>query len=99
MGEMRNGSYGTGGERWMGMFGGRRIVAGFAAFLALMWVCTLVSKVVYTSKLPQVQAGEAEKKKIEHIVESDGMGWLWVWNGFGCGMGKQGVEEWRKWNG
>ncbi len=73
MGEMRNGSYGTGGERWMGMFGGRRIVAGFAAFLALMWVCTLVSKVVYTSKLPQVQAGEAEKKKIEHIVESDGI--------------------------
>lgn len=73
MGLMRDGFYGTDGERETGMFGGRRIAAGFLVFLALMWVCTLVSKVVYTSKLPQVQAGEAERKKIEHTVESDGI--------------------------
>jgi len=51
----------------------RKTVAGFAAFLALMWVCTLVSKTIYASGLPQVQAAAAEKKKIEHTVESDGI--------------------------
>lgn len=62
------------GSSWGGLFRGRRkTVAGFVFFLVLMWVCTLVSKVIYTSKLPQVQAAEAERKKIEHIVESDGI--------------------------
>ncbi len=57
-----------------GMIVGRRkTAAGFVLFLALMWVCTLVSKTIYASKLPQVQAAEAEKKRIEHIVESDGI--------------------------
>lgn len=57
-----------------GMIAGRRkTAAGFVLFLALMWVCTLVSKTIYASKLPQVQAAEAEKKRIEHIVESDGI--------------------------
>ena len=54
-------------------WGRRKTVVGFVFFLVLMWVCTLVSKVIYTSKLPQVQATEAERKKIEHIVESDGI--------------------------
>lgn len=51
----------------------RKTAAGFLAFLAFMWVCTLVSKTIYASGLPQVQAAAAEKKKIEHTVESDGI--------------------------
>lgn len=62
------------GDLLNGLIAGRRkTAAGFVLFLALMWVCTLVSKTIYTSKLPQVQAAEAEKKRIEHIVESDGI--------------------------
>lgn len=55
--------------------GGRqgRPVAGFVLFLAVMWVCTLVSKTVYAAKLPQVQAVGAERKRIEHVVECDGV--------------------------
>ncbi len=68
----------AGGNAEVGGLGGlfmgrRRTVAGFAMFLVLMWVCTLVSKVIYTSKLPQVQAAETERKRIEHVVESDGI--------------------------
>ncbi len=59
---------------WFGPAGRqRRTAAGFAVFLVLMWVCTLVSKTIYASGLPQVQAAAAEKKKIEHTVESDGI--------------------------
>lgn len=53
--------------------GQRKTVAGFVLFLVLMWVCTLVSKTIYASKLPQVRTEEAEKKRIEHVVESDGV--------------------------
>ncbi len=38
-----------------------------------MWICTLVSKSIYASKLPQVNYSTIEKKKIEHIVEVDGI--------------------------
>lgn len=53
--------------------GQRKTAAGFVVFLIAMWVCTLASKTIYASKLPQVQAVEAEKKRIEHVVESDGI--------------------------
>lgn len=59
---------------WSGLVGEqKRTAIGFVIFLILMWVCTLVSKSIYASKLPQVQSSEAEKKKIEHVVESDGI--------------------------
>lgn len=51
----------------------KKIVAGFFVFLLLMWVCTLVSKSIYASKLPQVTVQEPEKRRIEHIVESEGI--------------------------
>lgn len=49
------------------------IVAGLAVFMAFMWLCTLVSKSIYTSKLPMVSTIRAESKYIEHIVEAEGI--------------------------
>ncbi len=51
----------------------KKMIIGFVIFLILMWICTLVSKSIYASKLPQVSYTTIEKKKIEHIVEVDGI--------------------------
>lgn len=51
----------------------KKVLLGFVIFLILMWICTLVSKSIYASKLPQVSCSTIENKKIEHIVEVDGM--------------------------
>lgn len=51
----------------------KKIVAGLAVFMAFMWLCTLVSKSVYTSQLPMVSTTRAESKYIEHIVEAEGI--------------------------
>lgn len=51
----------------------KRIIAGLAVFMAFMWFCTLVSKSIYTSKLPMVSTARAEAKYIEHIVEAEGI--------------------------
>lgn len=50
-----------------------KIAAGFLAFLVFMWVCTLISKSVYASQLPRVTTALAEKRRIEHVVETDGI--------------------------
>lgn len=50
-----------------------KIAAGFLVFLALMWMCTLISKSIYASKLPRVTTALAEKRRIEHVVETDGI--------------------------
>lgn len=51
----------------------KRIVAGLAVFMAFMWLCTLVSKSIYTSKLPMVSTTRTDSKYIEHIVEAEGI--------------------------
>ena len=51
----------------------RRIVYGFMIFLILMWLCTIISKSIYASKLPVVSTTTPEDKYIEHIVEVEGI--------------------------
>lgn len=51
----------------------KKIVAGLAVFMAFMWLCTLVSKSIYASKLPMVSTTRTDSKYIEHIVEADGI--------------------------
>lgn len=51
----------------------KRIVAGLAVFMVFMWLCTLVSKSIYASKLPMVSTTRTDSKYIEHIVEAEGI--------------------------
>lgn len=51
----------------------KKAVTGFIIFLIMMWVCTLISKSIYTSKLPVVSAAPPESKYIEHRVEAEGI--------------------------
>lgn len=52
---------------------GKKIITAFIGFLIFMWVCTLVSKSIYTTKLPMVSTITPESKYIEHIVEAEGI--------------------------
>lgn len=51
----------------------KKIFAGFILFLGLMWLCTVISKSIYASKLPMVTVSTTEQKYIEHIVEAEGI--------------------------
>ena len=51
----------------------KKIVVGFVLFLGFMWLCTVISKSFYTTKLPVVSTSKPEEKYIEHIVEADGI--------------------------
>lgn len=51
----------------------KKIIAGFIVFLGFMWLCTVISKSFYTTKLPIVSATGLEEKYIEHIVEAEGI--------------------------
>lgn len=51
----------------------KKIMAGFFIFLGLMWLCTVISKSLYASKLPIVSTESVEQKYVEHIVETDGI--------------------------
>lgn len=51
----------------------KKAVTGFILFLAGMWICTLISKSVYTSRLPVVSTTSPESKYIEHRVEAEGI--------------------------
>ena len=51
----------------------KKIMAGFAVFMGAMWLCTVISKSYYTTKLPVVSTATPEEKYIEHIVEADGI--------------------------
>ncbi|MCM1536460.1 MAG: hypothetical protein NC126_11110 [Clostridium sp.] len=42
-------------------------------FLALMWICTIVSKSIYVAGLPRVTTQTPGKKYVEHIVETEGI--------------------------
>lgn len=51
----------------------KKIVAGFFIFLTFMWLCTVISKSIYASKLPIVSTESVEQKYVEHIVKVDGI--------------------------
>lgn len=51
----------------------KKIIAGFLIFLALMWLCTIISKSIYASRLPVVTTTQTEQKYVEHIVEVEGI--------------------------
>lgn len=51
----------------------KKIVAGFCVFLGFMWLCTVISKSIYASKLPIVSTEKIQQKYVEHIVEVDGI--------------------------
>ncbi len=45
----------------------------FLAFLAFVWLCTIISKSIYVSGLPRVRTDSASKKYVEHVVRTDGI--------------------------
>lgn len=51
----------------------KRIGCGFIIFLIIMWLCTLISKSVYASRLPMVNTCTMDSKYIEHVVEAEGI--------------------------
>ena len=60
-------------EKKAGEIRKKKIIAGFIIFLALMWLCTVISKSIYASRLPVVTTTQAEQKYVEHIVEVEGI--------------------------
>lgn len=51
----------------------KRVIAGFFIFLGAMWLCTIISKSIYASRLPVVTVGGTDQKYVEHIVEAEGI--------------------------
>lgn len=51
----------------------KKIIIGFFLFLGFMWLCTVISKSIYASKLPIISVEQIEQKYIEHIVEVEGI--------------------------
>ena len=51
----------------------KKFVVGFALFLGFMWLCTLVSKSIYATRIPMVSTNTLEEKYIEHKVEAEGI--------------------------
>lgn len=51
----------------------KKIIVGLAVFIAFMWLCTLISKSIYASRLPMVSTTRTDSKYIEHIVEAEGI--------------------------
>lgn len=51
----------------------KKIIVGFLGFLVFMWLCTVISKSIYASRLPIVTTTGIEQKYVEHIVEADGI--------------------------
>ncbi len=62
-----------GNEKMVGEKRKKRIIAGFFIFLGVMWLCTVISKSIYASKLPVVMVEGIEQKYVEHIVEVEGI--------------------------
>ena len=60
-------------EKRAGELRKKRIIAGFFIFLGLMWLCTVISKSIYASRLPVVTTVQTEQKYVEHIVEVEGI--------------------------
>lgn len=51
----------------------KKTLGGFALFMVFMWLCTLISKSIYTTRLPLVATVSPEEKYVEHIVEAEGI--------------------------
>lgn len=51
----------------------KKPAAGLFIFFVFMWLCTVISKSVYTSALPVVSTQMPEQKYIEHITEVQGI--------------------------
>ena len=51
----------------------KRIVTAFFVFMGFMWLCTVISKGIYASRLPIVSTESIEQKYVEHIVRVDGI--------------------------
>ena len=51
----------------------KKIAGAFAVFMALMFLCTLISRAVYASGLCQVTTKKPERKNIVHKVQTDGI--------------------------
>ncbi len=51
----------------------KKVLSAFCIFLALMWLCTLVSKSIYASKLPQVVTKTPQRMVINHNVKAEGI--------------------------
>ena len=51
----------------------KKIGIAFVIFLTFMLLCTLISRVVYVSKLPQVTVSTPQRMAINHHVEADGI--------------------------
>lgn len=51
----------------------KKIGCGFIIFLIFMWLCTLISKSIYASRLPMVTTCGIDSKYIEHVVEAEGI--------------------------
>lgn len=51
----------------------KKIGIAFVIFLMFMLLCTLISRVIYVSKLPQVTVNTPQRMAINHHVEADGI--------------------------
>ena len=51
----------------------RKVLAAFGVFLVFMCFCTLVSRVIYASKLPQVSVETPRRMALDHTVTADGI--------------------------
>lgn len=60
-------------EKKLGEIRKKKIVIGFLIFIAFMWLCTVISKSIYASRLPIISVAQIEQKYIEHIVEVEGI--------------------------
>lgn len=50
-----------------------KIIRLLVGFLIFMFVCTIVSRSVYTYQMPQVKAGNADARSISHKVQAQGV--------------------------
>ena len=51
----------------------KKIGVAFCIFLSLMFLCTLISRAVYASKLPQITTKKPERTALMHRVEAEGI--------------------------
>lgn len=51
----------------------KKVLIMFGVFLIFMFACTLISRVVYASKLPQVSVAKPGRMAISHQVEAEGI--------------------------
>ena len=51
----------------------KKVLIIFGVFLAFMFACTLISRAVYASKLPQVSVAKPGRMAISHQVEAEGI--------------------------